>query len=68
MTPLLAADTTRGEECLGGRKASRFSAPVPPTARFDRLLLAPGAICGCRYRSKDAILALRLADIWRKSV
>ena len=31
---------------LRGDEASRFSAPVPPTARFDRLLLAPGAICG----------------------
>jgi hypothetical protein len=38
---------TRGEVCAG--KASRYSVPVPPTARSERLLLAPGAICGCPY-------------------
>jgi hypothetical protein len=48
---------TRGEVCLGAGNASRFSAPLPPTARFDRLLPAPGAICGCPCRSKGAILA-----------
>jgi hypothetical protein len=34
---------------------------------LDRLLLAPGAICDYPYRSKAAILALRLAEIWRNS-
>jgi hypothetical protein len=61
---------TRGEERYASRagKASRFGAAVPPTARFDRLLPAPGAICACPYRSKGAISALRLPEIWRKSV
>jgi hypothetical protein len=61
-------NVTRGEVCLGAGKASRLSGPVPPTARFDRLLPALGEICGCPFRSKGAILALRLAEIWRKSL
>jgi hypothetical protein len=41
--------------------------PVPPTARFDCLLPAQGAICGCPYRSKGSTLVLTLSDLWRKS-
>jgi hypothetical protein len=37
-----------------------WRSPTPPP------LPAPGAICGYPYRSKGAILALRLAEIWRK--
>ena len=59
---------TRVEVCLPAGKASRFSASVPPTAYFDRLFPAPGAICGCAHGSKGAIWALRLAEIWRESV
>jgi hypothetical protein len=33
---------TRGDVCLGASKAARFSASVPSTARFERLLPAPG--------------------------
>jgi hypothetical protein len=39
------------------------SAPVPPAACADRLF----PICDRLYRSKGAILVLRLAEIWRKS-
>ena len=38
-------------------KSAQVSIPVPPTARFD-----------CPYRSKSAILVVRLAEITRKSV
>jgi len=36
-------EATRGEAWLGTGKAARFSAPVPSTARFDRLLFAAKA-------------------------
>jgi hypothetical protein len=61
--------TTEEEVRPDAGKSAQVCVPVPPTARFDRLLPAPGAILWvANYRSKGAILAVRLAEIRRKSV
>ena len=43
---------TEGEVCLDAGQSARVSVSVPSRARFDRPLLAPGAICRCPDRSK----------------
>ena len=65
----------RGRRCVrdAGRgmvrygKAARFIAPVPSTARFDRLLLAAKAILSLPKPVEDAILGLKSPGIWRMS-
>ena len=50
-------------------KSAQVSVPVPPTAGIDRLLPAPGAILWVAHTAqKGAMLAVRLAEIRRKSV
>jgi hypothetical protein len=58
---------TRGEACLGTGKAARFSALVPSTARFDRLLLVAKTILSLPKPVEDAILGSKSPGIWPMS-
>jgi hypothetical protein len=61
--------TTEEEVRLDAGKSAQVSVPVPPTAHFDRLLPARGAIWWVAHTAqRGAISAVRLAEIRRKSV